>query len=250
MSMFNRLLNFFLPNQCLVCQKVMRGGVICYHCWPEHNLGLSLRCRGCFSTAITLDSSSTCYGCRSFPPLFNELRFLWSYEAEVRPIITVMKYRPSEKIAHLLGAYLASKIDSLFRFIDWDIIIPMAATKQSLHERGFNQCQYLAQAVARKIGAPLSYALINRGTTHPQASLRNVARIGNVSSAFHAAAEVSGKRVLLVEDVITTGATSTAATLALLKSGAASVDLLAIARANVWLEMRSEIYSRIRASTV
>jgi len=179
------------------------------------------------------------------------MRFIWRYQGAAREFITSMKYRPSLKLCTLAAHELAQSVFELFPFPDWDIIVPLPSSSLSLKTRCFNQCLILARALhfvlkGRSPARLEPSALHHTGGRHPQASLAHNLRIHNVQGVFKAQAhKVRGAHVLLVDDVITTGATSAAAAAALIQAGAGPVDLIALARAQVWEEYRHEIYRRI-----
>jgi len=162
-----------------------------------------------------------------------------------------MKYRPSLRLTRLAGAWLQEALPGLFRYTDWDLIIPLPSSPRSFYRRLYNQCHILAAQIAGVL-APRArldcLSLRHCGCRAPQASLAHDKRISNVRTAFRAdQRSLTGRRILLIDDVITTGATSTAAALALCEAQAATVDLLALARAHVWSEYRAEIFRRMRA---
>lgn len=163
-------------------------------------------------------------------------------------IIRIIKYRPSRRLCKILAERIAPMIREIFPHSDWDLVVPLPASAQSLTTRGFNQCDVIAQAISRAVTVVCSpRALRHLGSTHAQASLPHELRIGNVRRSFTAREQVvRHKRILLVDDVTTTGATSAAAGLALLKSGATSVDLFTLARSDGWTESRSAVHRRIR----
>ena len=115
-----------------------------------------------------------------------------------------------------------------------DLVVPVPLHPRRLVERGYNQAALLAAAVAVELDAPLSArALVRVRHTPQQAHLDRASRLGNVSAAFRARSPraVEGRRIVLVDDVATTGSTIAACTEALLAAGAASVTALVIARA-------------------
>ena len=202
-----------------------------------------------------LDSESRCKMCRLFPLPFRRLRYLWDYsDCNVRALISVMKYRPSIAAAMKLGDFLARNLLTLFDVPDWDLIVPMPISKQSMLERNFNQCAYLSRVLQKasresRCVKVRQHALVHMGYKAVQASLNHGDRCANVRRAFKASNEVYGQNVLLVEDVVTTGATVAASCMALLRAGALSVDILAIARAAAWDEYRYAVYRELTRAT-
>ncbi|NLF24880.1 MAG: ComF family protein [Deltaproteobacteria bacterium] len=180
------------------------------------------------------------------------MRYLWLYKENARDLIACMKYRPSPQLCKIAASVLAEALDMLYPLPDWDLIVPLPSSRRSERKRCFNQCLVLARALQEKLSgshpAKLdTSALRHLGCKHAQASLDHDRRISNVKGAFWAdPIRVRGARILLVDDVITSGATSATATVALLKAGAVAVDLIALAKAHAWEERRYEIYKEIR----
>ena len=130
-----------------------------------------------------------------------------------------------------MGRLLAS---ALPREQGFDVIVPMPLHWRKRWRRGFNQAALLAREIARRTHMPISYALRRVKHTGAQAGLTNAKRRQNVSGAFRARprAALAGKRVLLIDDVLTTGATAASCARALRLAGAREVTLLTLARAD------------------
>lgn len=210
---------------------------------------LQFRCSVCYTPSLTLDMHGICEPCRLYPLIVSRARFLWFYKSEVRDFISSMKYSPSPKLCRLAGKLLGSNLANLFPTLDWDVVIPVPSSRQSLKKRQFNQCQIIAKSMikAAQLSSRLtcqSSGLLHRGYRTPQALLTPRKRLSNVLHAFGTSAciPLKGQKILLLDDVATTGATSTAASVALLKAGAASVDLVTLARSQLWSKFRWEVY--------
>ncbi len=154
-----------------------------------------------------------------------------------------MKYRPSMKLCRLGGQVLGQyALKGLWK-MDWDCITPVPSSPRSMRIRGFNQAQILGEEVryslrdVRRIPLRLD-VLLYTGRHKPQASLDPAARFSNVRRMFKAGGRLDGKKILLVDDVLTTGATTNAAAKVLLDAGARDVDLLTLARSSTWGESR------------
>jgi ComF family protein len=128
-----------------------------------------------------------------------------------------------------LSAYLAL---ALPRGREFDAVVPVPLHWRKKWSRGFNQSELLARFIARRYSLPVVPALRRRQATAAQAGLTNAARRENVAHAFAVRSRdrVAGKRILLIDDVMTTGATAAACARVLRRAGAASVTLLALAR--------------------
>jgi ComF family protein len=194
------------------------------------------------------DGVLRCETCKLFPPLFSKMRFLWDYHDEkVNTFIYSMKYRPSAALCIFAGKIMAEATCRLFKYPEWDLIIPIPISNQSLQERLFNQCLLMAREIfnhkAINISKVTYTALRHKGYNAVQASLSHSERLRNMKKVFRADSNlVKHKRILLVDDVVTTGATTNYACRELLQSGAESVDVIALARSEMWNDFRSQFH--------
>jgi ComF family protein len=151
------------------------------------------------------------------------------YAGTLRDLIHLFKYGRVRTLSQPLGRYLSCAIPREQRF---DVVVPVPLHWRRQWERGFNQSELLAQAVARRYAAPVVHALTRRKATPAQAGLSNAKRRTNVSGVFAARRReaIVGRRILLVDDVMTTGATLGACASALKRAGASHVSALTLAR--------------------
>ena len=154
-----------------------------------------------------------------------------AYDGVLRELIHIYKYGKVETMARPLGDLLRL---ALPRDEKWDAVVPVPLHWRRRWQRGFNQAELLALDVARASGAPLVRALRRVKATPAQAGLSRTARRRNMAAAFrpHRAVQVEGRRVLLIDDVLTTGSTVAACARALKQAGAARVVVLTVARAD------------------
>lgn len=148
-------------------------------------------------------------------------------------MIRAYKYSYAEEILDVMRRYLASFFSShASLFFSIDVIVPVPLHPRRTAERGFNQAELLAHAVQQFIGKPFSVALRRGRYTSPQALLAKTARLKNVQNAFqlNAMSDIRGARVLLVDDVFTTGATMQECARVLLEAGASDVAGMSVAR--------------------
>ncbi len=152
-----------------------------------------------------------------------------AYEAELRELIHLFKYAKIRTLAGPLGKFLAV---ALPREQAYDVIVPMPLHIWRRWQRGFNQSELLAREIGRRIHTPVKNLVRRVRYTRPQAGLTNAKRRTNVVRAFRAknSRALEGSRVLLVDDVLTTGATARACAKALKKAGAGHVTVLTLAR--------------------
>ena len=165
------------------------------------------------------------------PPSFDRARSFGTYEGDLRKLIHLMKYDGMRPLAKELGRRLA---DTLVDFDEVDFLVPVPLNRWRWWRRGFNQAELLSAAMSRATGIPARPRLLRRThATESQAGLSNHQRRLNVAGAFTAPRpqEVRGRRILLVDDVMTTGATLDACAKALKRAGAEYVGAVTAARA-------------------
>jgi ComF family protein len=144
----------------------------------------------------------------------------------LKEAIHLMKFKPVKRLSRPLGALLAEM--DLPRV---DCVVPVPLSLGGLRQRGFNQALLLSRMVAERIGVPLDTDLLyKKKETPPQVGLSRRARTGNLKGAFGVRRKLDGGRVLLIDDVITTGATAGECSKALLRAGAAEVSVALLAR--------------------
>jgi ComF family protein len=190
-------------------------------------------CRTPFLNAFPLDSEGRCALCRNGLRGFDAAYCFGSYEGYLRELIHLYKYGKIKSLAGPLARLLATALPLDERF---DAVTPVPLHWLRQWRRGFNQSELLARYIARRSGVPLVRALRRRRSTLVQAGLSNTSRRTNVSGAFAVPADqrwrsqIRTKRILLIDDVMTTGATAAACAFALKRAGAARVALLTLAR--------------------
>lgn len=214
----------YLPGSCLLCGADSARDLLCPDCLADLPLSPSAACPQC---GIATTFSERCGACLNKPPHFDQTQTLFRYEFPVDRIIQAFKYGHQLAIGHWLGRSLAEHINPAI-----DLIIPMPLHTERLRERGFNQSMEIAAIVGkcRKIRVDRS-SLERIRATLPQASLPLKERQKNVRGAFECRHDMSGKHVLLIDDVMTTGATLDECARVLKLHGAAEVSVAVAARA-------------------
>ena len=186
-----------------------------------------------FGSAASLVSSPghRCRSCRERPPHFDQALAAGCFEGPLREAIHVFKYRPLRTLGSPLGAWMAEQVRLVHPL---DRVLPVPLHRTRLRMRGFNQALLLAAAVGRRFSIVLDHdALVRIRPTRPQVELNGAEREQNVHGAFalKRPGAVAGMRILLVDDVFTTGATLNECSRALKEAGAASVTAFTLARA-------------------
>lgn len=230
-----RLLHWILPCPCLECGSAV---------WePRSSLGLCRRCRrslvpwpgaGCESCGRLLDaarrSSGSCSSCRERRPSYDRALSTWCYLPPLDKVMMALKFRRLDYLGEQLGRAMAEIHRGEVPDCEMIAAIPLYWTR-FLH-RGYNQAALIARPLAHGLGLPLLRPLARRRPTPHQTRLARGARQENLERAFvvRGAAGISGRRILLVDDVTTTGATLEAAAACLRQAGAKSVVALTAAR--------------------
>lgn len=182
-----------------------------------------------FINRAPLDDAGLCRMCRSGARGFDAVYCFGAYEGRLRELIHLLKYGKMAPLAAPLGEWIARAMprDAVF-----DLIVPVPLHWRRRWDRGFNQSELLAAHVARRYGLRVVPALRRVRATASQAGLTSSRRRSNVSGAFEVKRKqaVEGRRILLVDDVLTTGATASACGTALKRAGARTVTLVTLAR--------------------
>jgi ComF family protein len=230
------VLDAVLPPLCLGCGEIVGApGALCASCWQGFSFVAPPQCACCGDPfAEHLGEDALCAACLARRPLFRRARAALAYDTQSRRLVLPFKHGDRTDIARACGGWMARAGAELLA--EADLIAPVPLHWRRLLVRRYNQAQLLARALARgETGARLAPDLLRRRRwTGSQAGLRARERRRNVREAFdihpHWAAEVAGKAVLLVDDVLTTGATAEACARVLQRGGARHVDVLTLAR--------------------
>jgi len=178
---------------------------------------------------------SNCGNCRSRKLLFVAARTIGPYQDELRQAVLNAKHAAYEPLAIALGKRLAEAVKRMPIEEPPDLVVPVPMHWLKRLWRKTNPAGTIAQSLARRLGLPLaSGALVCRRYLRRQATLTPAERRRNVRGAFHASLwwKLTGKRILLVDDVMTTGATAHEASRVLLKAGAAAVYVATASRSS------------------
>jgi len=216
---------FLLPGSCLMCSATDGGDLLCPACAADLPDAPENACPQC-GEATT--HGERCGACLMAAPHFASTRALLRYEFPADRLIQALKYGHQLAVGAWLGERLAGKLGEL----PCDLTIPLPLYPARLRERGFNQSVEIARPLAAKLGKPLTLdVLVRTRPTRPQAELALKERAGNVRDAFECRQDLEGRSVLLVDDVMTSGATLDECARVLRLHGAERVDVAVVARA-------------------
>jgi ComF family protein len=189
-----------LPTHCVLCGDGTRASRLCTGCAASLPRLPATRCSVC---AVPLTSGSTCGDCLAHPPFYHRICAPYAYAFPADALIQAYKYRGDLTLAPLLATAVARVVDTAV-----DALIPMPLAPARLRERGFNQAHELARHLGRALRIPVLGAACRKvAETPPQAALPWTERSRNVRGAFVCDADLTGMRVAIVDDVMTTGAT-------------------------------------------
>jgi ComF family protein len=241
-------LDLLYPPACLCCRRAIAAdGGLCPECWRAMRFierPFCERLGAPFEADFATDESGRAVSpeAQADPPVFSRLRAVACFEdGPARTLVHRLKYGDRLELAGPMGRWMARAGAELLD--EADLLIPIPLHPWRLARRRFNQSAALAREIARQCGAPLETGLLLRvKPTPPQVGLNRGLRASNVRGAFavdpRRRAELAGRRLVLVDDVATSGATLNAAARVLLRAGAARVDALVFAR--VVTETRNE----------
>ncbi len=218
-------LDLLFPPQCAVCRAA--GSVLCAYCIAVLRLAEGPRCERCWDD---LKRGSLCRHCLDTPPAFESVRAAFAFDDTSRQLVHLLKYDGLTSLAEPMGRLMASQV--VAGSVDLIVPVPLHARRQ--RSRGYNQATLLARQIARETGLALDPKAARRvRATKPLAqSMDRDERRSIVEGVFESVSDgVEGRSILLVDDVVTTGATLQACSLALKQSGAASVRAVAFVRA-------------------
>jgi ComF family protein len=227
-------LDLLLPPICLGCHvRIMDHDALCPSCWRQisfirpplcDTLGVPLN--------VDLGGPTISAAALADPPDYDRARAVARFDGLMRVLIHGFKFHDNHNARRLFGRWLTVAGEELLA--DADILVPVPLARWRLLSRRFNQAQVLAAEIGRRAGKPVNaFALVRSRSTGHQVGPTRVQRLKNVAGVFRVPANelpnVSGKAILLVDDVITSGATASAAAIALKRAGARRVDVLALA---------------------
>jgi competence protein ComFC len=213
----------FYPERCVGCER-RSSDVLCRTCFealPRVDRPVCERCG--LPTAF---ATFVCEECKYVDFGFESARAALKYEGVGKEIVHALKYRGYKRVVEKLAAPLMLQVLDDGRF---DAVVPVPLHRSRLRKRGFNQAELLARGVACKINATVSDTLEVVHSTRDQVELSAAQRRANVAGAYKARGSLRG-RILLVDDVFTTGATMSACAGTLVQAGAREVHALSLCR--------------------
>ena len=231
-DIFETAIVFLYPAKCRACDDFL--GVapvpyICTNCWQDVQFLEPPWCDICGTPGV----DGLCDACAISPPRYGKLRTIALYQTTLQQAIHLFKFEKKKAFARHLIQLMNAHIPSDCSIAGYDFVLPIPIHKKRLRERGFNQATLLADGLAKVEGVPvLTDVLVRKRHTVAQSSLDSAARQQNIVGAFEVRNPniISGKQLLVVDDVFTTGATIGEAVSELWTADPAEIDVLTLAR--------------------
>jgi ComF family protein len=231
--LLSSLVNVVFPPVCLHCRRLSPEGLtggICAGCWAAIRTWEEGQCQRCGSgtgSPLCRDCLIPGWGCQ-------DIRTIGPFEAPMSEAIHMLKYSDARSVARRLGAMMAGRLSRSDRYRQADLALAVPLHEARKRERGYNQAQLLAEQLGKALGIPAPEGLIARAKhTKSQTTLNKEQRRRNVEGIFavHNPDRIEGRSIILVDDVLTTGATIGSCGHALLAAGAKEVLALTAAAA-------------------
>ena len=233
---FSAALDLLLPICCVICDRLMsptESGIVCGHCWTRARELPHPRCQRCGHPC----DGHSCRWCANLPPFVRSARsFCWIGSGTGKAIVHALKYEGWTRVGSDMAARMSHVSFPTDVLEERSSIIPIPLSASRLRERGFNQTEVIGKSLAELWGIPLSTDVLERRySTRSQTELTPGERLGNVAGAFsipaNARSFLSGAHPVLLDDVVTTGATLRAAASALFAAGARTISYMTFGRA-------------------
>ena len=241
--MLRYLINFVYPPRCAACERRLpletarRVCLDCHAAIERLHDPLCMVCGVPVDPILEAGRGGWCRGCSASPPSFTRARAITRYRADdeehapVPSMIRRHKYGRDQSLTHALAECLSEPIPLAEN--DYDLVVAVPLHRARLRWRGFNQAALIGISIARRMGRPLDTgSLVRTRATPSQTAKDRQERHRNVRDAFlvRRPARIANRRILLIDDVMTTGATVDECARALLAAGARRVDVLTLAR--------------------
>ena len=223
------------PPQCLLCEAwVAEAGGLCPECWRETEFLTGVVCDSCAAPlpGLETDIAVQCDACLSTPPPWRHARAVMRYTGRGRHLVLALKHSDRIDIASGAASMMYRAVHDIITIESVFVPVPLHWTR--LAKRRYNQSALLAQALAKQSGSQAAVGALHRPKrTRSLGGLNANARARELDTAIGVAQpqSVLGRHVILVDDVLTSGATLRACARAVLQAGAAHVDIVVLARA-------------------
>lgn len=234
---FSKFLELIFPSHCLYCDKIIsKNSLFCSNCWPKLKFITKPKCKICshpFEIEIT-NMQPLCAACLSKKPSFDKSITIFRYNYVIKKIIRDLKYYNQTFIAKKIAKILANKIKN--RLDEYDALIAVPLHRDRLRKRRYNQSHLICKELSKLFPQLAFYhdLMFRVKNTEPQSLLRRKQRKKNLKRAFLVNKKyrdfIKGKRILLLDDVITTGATLESCAKELKRRKAQEITVITVAK--------------------
>jgi ComF family protein len=228
------VLDIALPTLCVACREPVAGVGVCAACWAKLSF-IAQPCCPRLGIPFVYDPGPGLLSMEAIanPPAYARARAAVRYDDVARTLVHALKYQDRTDLAPAMGRWMARAGEELLA--EADVLVPVPLHWRRGWSRRYNQSGALARSIQKQSGVPVTAGALRRiRPTQQQIGLNRSERASNVQGAFKVAPEkaheIQGRRVVLIDDVLTSGATSDACARALLRTKAAQVDVLVFAR--------------------
>ena len=229
--MLSLCLAFLFPRRCPICHHILKHqqSLICPDCYKKVVFVHEPSCF-CCGKPLEKEEKEFCGDCRKHPKSFRKGMALCVYNDEVKDSLAAIKYQNQKEYIQFYIAEIKKRKLKQLEDLKIDLILPVPLHKRKKRQRGFNQAMLFAQGIGELLHKPASgCVLIRTKYTKPLKSLNPQERLDSMEHSFWSSDEVKGKRILLVDDIYTTGATAESCTRALKSAGAEGVWVFCVA---------------------
>lgn len=235
-SLYKTAVEVLFPRRCPLCHEIVipKDKKVCPDCFSKLRPIVEPCCKRC-SKPIAIPEQEYCYDCMKSEHHYERGFAVYVYEGTIKTSLMKFKFHGKQEYADFYIEQLIQYAGEPLKRLHLDLILPVPLHPRKLRMRGFNQAQLLAQGVAAFLERPMNqHLLIRTKFTLPQKKLDDKERLHNLEQAFDLRlgtlpnSNLSGKRILLVDDIYTTGSTIEACTRILLKAGCAKVYFITV----------------------
>jgi ComF family protein len=228
-----KLLDTLFPAHCFLCQEILTENVhLCAKCWGDVDFITSPFCQICgMPFSFEVGAETLCGSCIKETPAYDKMRVVAHYGGAMRKLILPFKHGDKTELVSIFADWLHKAGQEIFG--ECDVIVPVPLHFKRLLMRRYNQAGLLANELSKKVNIPVDHFILSRHKYNStQKDLSRKERFRNLQGAFQIKNKsyIKGKNLLIIDDVVTTGATAQSCASLLKHSGAKKVEMLALAR--------------------